>query len=64
MLYEVITQIPLSWRSPEGVEVIKRYTFHRGSYVIDLEHEVRNGSGADWQGRTYRQLQRTSYNFV
>jgi YidC/Oxa1 family membrane protein insertase len=52
-------QIPLSWRSPEGVEVIKRYTFHRGSYVIDLEHEVRNGSGSDWQGRIYRQLQRT-----
>jgi YidC/Oxa1 family membrane protein insertase len=52
-------QIPLSWRSPEGVEVIKRYTFHRGSYVIDLEHEIRNGSGNDWQGREYRQLQRT-----
>jgi len=52
-------QVPLSWRSPEGVEIIKRYTFHRGSYVIDLEHEVRNGSGSDWQGRQYRQLQRT-----
>jgi YidC/Oxa1 family membrane protein insertase len=52
-------QVPLSWRSPEGVEVIKRYTFHRGSYVVDLEHEVKNGSGSDWQGREYRQLQRT-----
>ncbi len=52
-------EIPLSWRSPEGVEIIKRYTFHRGSYVIDLEHEVRNGSGSDWEGREYRQLQRT-----
>jgi YidC/Oxa1 family membrane protein insertase len=52
-------EIPLSWRSPEGVEIIKRYIFHRGSYVIDLEHEVRNGSGSDWTGREYRQLQRT-----
>ena len=52
-------QVALSWRSPEGVEVIKRYTFHRGSYAIDLEHEVRNGSGSDWAGRQYRQLQRT-----
>jgi len=52
-------QVPLSWRSPEGVEIVKRYTFHRGSYVIDLEHEVHNGSGSDWQGREYRQLQRT-----
>ena len=52
-------QIPLSWRSPEGVEVIKRYTFHRGGYAIDLDHEVRNNSGSDWEGRAYRQLQRT-----
>ena len=52
-------QVPLRWISPEGVEVIKRYTFHRGSYVVDLDHEVRNGSDSDWVGRQYRQMQRT-----
>jgi YidC/Oxa1 family membrane protein insertase len=52
-------QVAMTWRSPEGVEVIKRYTFHRGSYAFDLEHEVHNNSGAEWQGRQYRQLQRT-----
>jgi len=52
-------QVELSWLSPEGVEVIKRYTFHRGSYAVDLEHEVHNGSASDWSGRQYRQLQRT-----
>jgi YidC/Oxa1 family membrane protein insertase len=51
--------VPMIWRSPEGVEVIKRYVFHRGSYAIDLQHEVRNGSGEEWHGRQYRQLQRT-----
>ena len=51
--------VPLVWRSPEGVEVIKRYIFHRGSYAVDLQHEVHNHSGADWHGRQYRQLQRT-----
>jgi YidC/Oxa1 family membrane protein insertase len=51
--------VPLRWRSSTGVEVIKRYTFHRGSYVVDLEHEVVNHSPADWSGRLYRQLQRT-----
>ncbi len=51
--------IPLVWRSPAGVEVIKRYTFHRGSYVVDIEHVVNNNSGADWLGQQYRQLQRT-----
>jgi YidC/Oxa1 family membrane protein insertase len=54
-----VLQVPMTWRSPEGVEVIKRYTFHRGSYVIGMEHEVRNGSDQDWHGRQYRQLQRT-----
>jgi YidC/Oxa1 family membrane protein insertase len=52
-------QVELSWLSLEGVKVIKRYTFHRGSYAVDLEHEVHNGSGSDWSGRQYRQLQRT-----
>jgi YidC/Oxa1 family membrane protein insertase len=51
--------VPMTWRSPEGIEVIKRYVFHRGSYAIDLQHEVRNHSSEDWHGRQYRQLQRT-----
>jgi YidC/Oxa1 family membrane protein insertase len=52
-------QVSMVWRSPEGVEVVKRYSFHRGSYAVDLQHEVRNNSAAEWQGRQYRQLQRT-----
>ncbi len=52
-------QVPLYWRSAEGVEVTKLYTFRRGSYEVDLEHRVTNGSGSDWRGRQYRQLQRT-----
>jgi YidC/Oxa1 family membrane protein insertase len=52
-------QVSMVWRSPEGVEVVKRYIFHRGSYAIGLQHEVRNNSTAEWQGRQYRQLQRT-----
>jgi YidC/Oxa1 family membrane protein insertase len=52
-------RVPLVWRSPDGIEVEKTYTFHRGSYVVDIEHRVSNNSGNDWQGRQYRQLQRT-----
>ena len=52
-------QVSMVWRSPEGVEVVKRYIFHRGSYAVDLQHEVRNNGTAEWQGRQYRQLQRT-----
>jgi len=52
-------QVPLHWSSPEGVEVTKLYTFHRGSYVVDLDYQVKNNSAADWHGREYRQLQRS-----
>jgi YidC/Oxa1 family membrane protein insertase len=52
-------QVPLVWQSGDGVTVTKRYIFHRGSHVVDLEHEVVNDSGQAWSGRQYRQLQRT-----
>lgn len=50
--------VPLIWRSADGIEVIKRYTFHRNSYVIDIEQVVNNHGTAAWTGRQYRQLQR------
>jgi len=50
-------RVPLVWRG-DGVEVRKIYTFHRGSYVIDVEFEVVNSGAEPWIGRQYRQLQR------
>ncbi len=50
--------VALTWRSLDGVEVIKTYTFRRGSHLIDLRYDVRNGSAAPWQGRPYGQLMR------
>jgi len=52
-------QVPLVWRSDDGVTVTKRYIFHRGSHVVDLEHEILNSSASEWNGRLYQQLQRT-----
>ena len=54
-----LIEVPLRWRSPEGVLVDKIFTFRRGSYVIDVVHQVSNQSESDWRGRQYRQLQRT-----
>jgi YidC/Oxa1 family membrane protein insertase len=50
--------VDFTWTSPEGVEVIKRYTFTRGRHAFRLEEIVRNGSDKEWKGREYRQLQR------
>lgn len=50
-------RVALHWQK-DGVEVTKRYTFHRGRYTIDLAYEVRNNTGEPWRGRAYSQLQK------
>lgn len=49
------------WSGKNGINVSKIYTFHRGRYDIDLTYRVNNASGAEWQGRLYRQLKRSSH---
>ena len=50
--------VDLVWTDPSGVRVTKRYTVHRGSYVVDLSQQIDNGSAKPWTGNAYRQLQR------
>ncbi len=50
--------VPLVWEHESGLRVVKRYTFHRGDYMIELEHRLENNSGQDWRGTQYTQLQR------
>ncbi len=54
-----VVEVPLRWTDGKGIEVTKIYRFHRGSYVIDVEFQVNNGSGAAWKVQPYYQLQRT-----
>ncbi len=72
-IYEATTQryelngddelvVPLIWTDESGVTFTKRYTFRRGSYVIQLQQEVRNNSDAPWRGDQVTQLQRRSYD--
>ena len=51
--------VELSWSNPAGVQVIKRYRFERGSYVIQAEQEVINNAATPIAVRDYDQLQRT-----
>ncbi|MBC6414240.1 MAG: membrane protein insertase YidC [Chromatiales bacterium] len=48
----------LYWDSGDGIEVDKIYTFKRASYLLSIEHLVRNNSDDVWVGRQYRQLRR------
>ncbi|MEO6185453.1 MAG: membrane protein insertase YidC, partial [Steroidobacteraceae bacterium] len=49
-------RVPLEWTSPEGVQVTKTLTFHRGSYRIDVDYDVKNGSAAAWSAAAYAQI--------
>jgi YidC/Oxa1 family membrane protein insertase len=49
-------RVPLKWTSPEGVEVVKTLIFRRGSYRVDVQYEVKNGSMAAWTVAPYAQI--------
>ncbi|MFZ5466908.1 MAG: membrane protein insertase YidC [Pseudomonadota bacterium] len=51
--------VPLTWEQ-DGVKVTKTFTFTRGSYKVDVGHEVHNGASRPWSGSQYRQLQRNA----
>lgn len=50
--------VELRWQGPQGIQVVKRYVLHRGSYVVEASQTVVNGGDTVWTGNAYRQLQR------
>lgn len=46
--------VNLFWRSEAGDQVVKSFTFKRGSYVIEVAHKVTAVN--DWNGSQYSQL--------
>ena len=48
-------EVRLSWVT-NGINVDKIYTFHRGSYVVDVNYEINNGSGQTISPSAYYQL--------
>ncbi|WP_111657824.1 membrane protein insertase YidC [Isoalcanivorax indicus] len=50
--------VDLYLRQENGAEIIKRFTFERGSYLIRHSHIVRNNTNDIWQGALYGQIKR------
>lgn len=48
--------VTLVWDGGNGVVVNKIYTFHRGSYVIDVDYQINNQSAADITPSAYYQI--------
>ena len=53
-----LIDVPMRWRSADGVEVVRTYRFTRDSYVVEIRVDVANRSDETWQGALYGQLQR------
>ncbi|MCK6404770.1 MAG: membrane protein insertase YidC [Rhodocyclaceae bacterium] len=51
-------QLRLEASSSTGVKVAKTYTFKRGSYAVDLAHEIINGGAQPLSTHAYYQFQR------
>jgi YidC/Oxa1 family membrane protein insertase len=49
-------EVRLNWTGDQGVQVDKVYTFHRGSYLIDLRYEIRNTGANAVDSSVYYQI--------
>ena len=48
----------LDAEGPDGIKVVKTYTFHRGSYLIDIDYEVVNQGATPLTPSAYFQITR------
>jgi YidC/Oxa1 family membrane protein insertase len=53
-------QVSLNATTPSGINVVKTYTFHRGSYVIDVSYKIENNGNSPLNTSAYFQLVRDS----
>lgn len=51
--------VELSWTNPTGITFTERFKFTRGSYAIDVTHEINNRSPVTWQGHSFVRLERS-----
>ena len=51
-------EVILDHTTDTGITIRKRYTFTRGSYLVDLDYTVTNTSTKDWQAALFGQLRR------
>jgi YidC/Oxa1 family membrane protein insertase len=51
-------EVKLEAVTPEGARVVKTLTFHRSSYLVDIAHEITNGTAAPLAAHAYFQITR------
>ncbi len=53
--------VSMNYRDENGVVVIKRFSFERGSYLVQVDFEVQNNSASTWSANLFGQINRTDF---
>ncbi len=53
-----VLTVPMVFKTADGVEIIKSFTFQEGEYPIVVNHKVVNRSSQAWQGQMFGQIKR------
>ena len=49
-------EVKLNWKNDNGLQVDKLYTFHRGSYVVDVTYQIHNATTSAITPSVYYQI--------
>ncbi|TXJ08602.1 MAG: membrane protein insertase YidC [Acinetobacter sp.] len=53
-----VIDVPMVFKTPEGVEVFKTFSFKSGEYPIAVKYRIVNRSANNWQGQMFGELKR------
>ncbi len=53
-----VLSVPMVYKTADGVEVIKTFSFTEGKYPVVVNHKIVNRSAQNWQGQMFGQLKR------
>lgn len=54
--------VDLTYQQTPDITIVKRFSFKKGSHLIDVRYLIQNNSSAPWQATLYGQIKRDSYN--
>ena len=52
--------VPLYFTQADGTEIVKKFHFRRGDYLIKLSYQITNKSASPWRGGLFAQIKRNS----
>ncbi|ALH94756.1 membrane protein insertase YidC [Acinetobacter equi] len=53
-----VLNIPMVFKTADGIEIIKTFKFTEGDYPVVVTHKIVNRSASNWQGQMFGQIKR------